>query len=88
MKEQQKVDEPLMSAEEFYKLNCKTDTNYSDMLNMYANYITQYHLQRQAEFIAEIAEIHYPASNNLNHTVNRESILSASKEYVELNIKR
>jgi len=91
-----------MSAFEWFELYGNDGAKIYNNLEAYANYISEYHVEKASEFIADLAmvdaesdegkfltkkEFNIENAKNYIVSVNKQSIISTAKEYVELNIK-
>ena len=84
--------EPLMSALEFYK---SLDKNYTitELMQMYANYVTKWHLNNAKEFVADEAKLlsytsYHGCIDFARQSVDKKSIHTAIDNYIEINLNK
>jgi len=83
--EQNKIDLPISASEWLDKNMINGQMHQEAWVNGYANYLSQYHIEKASELIVS-KKGGFIAGEEKHLSVS--SILSTAKEYVELNIKR
>jgi len=85
--------EPLMSAELYYDNNNTDKTTTAELMQAYANYVTQWHLNNAKEFVAdEVKILDYTVLENwidlATPSIDKQSIHTAIDNYIEDNLNK
>lgn len=77
--------EPLMSAEEYYDNNNTDKTTTAELMQQYANYHTQWHLNNAKEFVCSEAKAEWEGMARV--WVDKQSIHTAIDNYIKINLQ-